>query len=88
MSSCSSTNECDNLACKNDGDDNMHACCINGICTCTTNPCGSQPPSPFPSILGNNALIISIIVISISLILPVLIFSFNGKSKTSNDDDD
>ena len=88
MSVCSTTNQCDNESCKNQGDDNMHACCINGVCTCTTNPCGIDPPSQFPE-FGSNIMTISLVVIGISILLPILIFMLDGKKKStdSNDDD-
>ena len=86
-SPCSNTNQCSNAACKNYSDDNMHACCVNGRCVCTTAACSADPASPFGFLTNNATLMIVFAVVVVSIALPLLVFISSGKQRDVNRQD-
>lgn len=73
--SCTDTNQCSNAACKNSGDDNLHACCVNNRCVCTSDPCPVDPSGQIGGLTGS-VLPIVIVVLAISILVPLLMFVF------------
>lgn len=76
--SCSNTNQCSNSQCKNTGDDNLHACCVDNQCVCTADACPISDDGILPAMYNNRNLIVFISFASlIAVLVPIIVMFLN-----------